>query len=116
LGGGVGVNFLGSVNSTNDVGGIAEESKLSHGLGYYVCGDSTLQNGNGLIERSIQGGTGFDEVYYANKGAIIRGNDITQGLTGPNHFIGATAFAEFTGTYNGVQITEDVSNVKSGAV
>ncbi len=109
LGGDLGVNFLGSIESTADVGGIAGESKLINGLGYYVCGDFTLENGQGTIERSNMGSNYPDEAYYANKGALIGG-----GLVGPNNFSLATAFAEFSGTLNGNSITEDVHNTRNG--
>ena len=114
LGGNVGVNFSGSVSSNQDVGGLVGEANYSNGMGYYVCGDFDLTNGNGLIERLLQPGTSFDEMYYANKGAVTGNLDITQGLTGSNHVLLSTAFAEFSGTYNGVEITEDISNVKNG--
>lgn len=120
LGGGVGVNFLGDMRPTSatqdsDLGGLSGNSWYSNGLGYYVSGDFTIQKGNGLIDRIGQSGVGFDEVYYANKGAITGTVDIRQGFTGASNVFGATAFAEFSGTYNGQQLTEDVSNIKSGS-
>lgn len=115
MGGGIGVNFLGSLTGTQDVGGLAGESILSNGLGYYVCGNFDILGGEGTIDRGTVANSAFDELYYANRGAITGGGkDITQGLTGGNHSSLATAFAEFTGTYNGVQITEDLNNVKNG--
>lgn len=115
LGGNLGVNFKGSVTSTADVGGLVGESRLIHGMGYYVCGDFDLTNGNGLVERVTQSGTYLDETYYANRGDVIGGVDITQGLTGPNNSVMSTAFAEYSGTFNGAEITSDVSNPRNSS-
>lgn len=121
MGGGNAVNFLGSMTPTSNststyIGGLLGESKQSNGLGYYVCGDFDILYGNGFIDRVSVGGVFFDEVYYANKGAITSGGTtLQQGITGFNNTISSTAFSEFTGTYDNVGITEDLNNTRNSS-
>jgi len=121
MGGGNAVNFLGSMTPTSNsnstyIGGLVGESKQSHGLGYYVCGDFSILYGNAFIDRVSVGGVFFDEAYYANKGAITGGGtSLQQGITGFNNILTSTAFAEFTGTYDNVGITEDLKNTRNSS-
>lgn len=118
LGGNIGVNFLGDILPTSgdpDIGGLVGEARNNNGLGYYVTGDFTMQ-GSPFAERLLVGGVNFDECYYANRGDITSGEfNIRFGLTGSSNRFLSTAFADFVGTYNGVQITENTHNPRNSS-